>query len=97
MQGKKPFRWVRHHAIVVHPSSRWCDFFSDGIQQSGSSRAVMGAVIFVPLFWFCLFVCFFFFRPTFEVDGGSKVRGRIRATAAGLHHSHSNSESEPHL
>ena len=31
------------------------------------------------------------------VYGGSLARGRIRATAAGLHHSHSNSGSEPHL
>jgi len=29
--------------------------------------------------------------------GASKARGQIGATAAGLHHSHSNAESEPHL
>ena len=29
--------------------------------------------------------------------GSSQARGRIRATAAGLHHSHSNTESEPRL
>ena len=27
--------------------------------------------------------------------GGSQARGRIRAVAAGLHHSHSNARSEP--
>ena len=29
--------------------------------------------------------------------GGSQARGRIRAVAAGLRHSHSNAGSEPHL
>ena len=29
--------------------------------------------------------------------GGSQARGLIRAVAAGLRHSHSNSGSEPHL
>ena len=29
--------------------------------------------------------------------GGSQARGRIRAVAAGLHHSHSNTRSEPCL
>ena len=29
--------------------------------------------------------------------GGSQVRGQIRATVAGLHHSHSNAGSEPCL
>ena len=29
--------------------------------------------------------------------GGSQARGPIGAVAAGLHHSHSNAESEPHL
>jgi len=29
--------------------------------------------------------------------GGSQARGLIRAAAAGLHHSHSNEGSEPHL
>ena len=29
--------------------------------------------------------------------GGSQARGQTGAVAAGLHHSHSNMESEPHL
>ena len=42
---------------------------------------------------------FFFgiFRATPTAYGSSQARGRIGATAAGLHHSHSNSESEPRL
>ena len=41
---------------------------------------------------FCLF-----FRAVPTAHGGSLARGLIRAVAAGLHHSHSNTESEPHL
>ena len=50
-------------------------------------------------YWF--FVCFFFFfclfRATPAVYGGPQARGRIRDTAAGLHHSHSNARSELRL
>ena len=42
-------------------------------------------------FFFCLF------RATSAAYGGSQARGIIGATAAGLHHSHSNARSEPHL
>ena len=38
-----------------------------------------------------------FFRAAPAAYGSSQVRGRIRATALGLHHSHSNTRSEPHL
>ena len=37
------------------------------------------------------------FRAASAACGGSQARGRIRAVAAGLHHSHSNSGSEPSL
>ena len=37
------------------------------------------------------------FRAAPKADGSSQVRGWIRATDAGLHHSHSNVGSEPHL
>ena len=43
----------------------------------------------------CLFVLSFGAAPT--AYESSQVRGRIRAAAAGLHHSHSNTGSEPHL
>ena len=43
----------------------------------------------------CLFVVFF--RATPEVYGSSQARGSIGAAAAGLHHSHSNTRSEPCL
>ena len=46
----------------------------------------------------CLFVCFLlFFRASPTASGSSWARGGIRAAAAGLHHSHSNVRSQPHL
>ena len=44
------------------------------------------------IFFFCLF-----FRASSMTCGGSQARGLVRATAAGLCHSHSNARSEPHL
>ena len=43
-----------------------------------------------------VFACFGF-RATPAAHGGSQARGRIGATAAGLHHSQSNAGSEPRL
>ena len=40
---------------------------------------------------------FFFLTAAPAVYGSSWARGRIRAAAAGLHHSHSNTRSEPCL
>ena len=39
----------------------------------------------------------FIFRVTPVAYGSSQARGRMGATAAGLHHSHSNARSEPPL
>ena len=45
------------------------------------------------------FFLFFFFppRPTPAAYGSSLAKGQIGASAAGLHHSHSNKRSELHL
>ena len=39
----------------------------------------------------------FGFKATHAAHGGSQDRGLIEATAAGLHHNHSNAGSEPCL
>ena len=39
----------------------------------------------------------FLFRAAPAAYGGFQARGQIGAPAAGLHHSHSNAGSEPHL
>ena len=60
----------------------------------------MGALVGGPFdrwLMFYLFVYFCLFRAAPEVYGGSLARGPIGATAAGLHHSHSNARPEPHL
>ena len=51
------------------------------------------------LFFLCLFVCLFFafLRATPAAHGGSQARAQIGAVATGLHHSHSNARSKPHL
>ena len=55
--------------------------------------------IFLKLnFFFLFFPCLFAFsRAAPAADGGSQARGLIRAVAASLHQSHSNSESESRL
>ena len=40
---------------------------------------------------------FFFLMAAPETHGTYQARGQIGAATAGLHHSHSNSGSEPHL
>ena len=51
--------------------------------------------------FFFIFILFYFifllFRATPAANGDFQARGRIRATAAGLHHSHGNARSEPSL
>ena len=42
-----------------------------------------------------MFYCFF--REASGAYGSSQAKGPIGAAAAGLHHSHSNMGSEPHL
>ena len=40
---------------------------------------------------------FFFLRAESDTYGNSQARGRVRATTAGLHHSHSKARSKPRL
>ena len=49
------------------------------------------------IYFYVLFLSFVFFRAALMAYGGSQARGLIRATAAGLHHSHRNAGSEPRL
>ena len=53
----------------------------------------------LEIIFLCFFVlfCFLLFRPAPSAYGSSQARSWIRATAAGLCHSHSNTGSEPHL
>ena len=49
----------------------------------------------LQIFFFFVFLLFLWAAPV--AYGGSQARGLIRAAGAGLHHSHSNTGSEPHL
>ena len=62
-------------------------------QPISPSRRILDTV---ELLLFC-FVLFCFVTATPMAYGVSQARGRIGATAAGLHHSHSNAGSKPHL
>ena len=54
--------------------------------------------VFCKVFFVCLFVfCVWLFRAAPTAYGGSQARGQIIATAAGLHHSHNHTRSEPCL
>ena len=53
-----------------------------------------GGIQVIEKLFFCLFGLF---RAAPMAYGGSQAKGQIGAAAAGLHHSHSNAGSEPHL
>ena len=63
------------------------------LQVNRGAREVHPDVLFElrPFHFFCLF------RAAPVAYGGSQTRGQIRAVAAGLYHSHSNTGSKPHL
>ena len=56
-------------------------------------------LIYIPCWLIILsfFKFFFFLRAIPMAYGSSQARGQIGATAASLHHSHSNTRSQPHL
>ena len=57
----------------------------------------MDYMILLDFLFIYLFIYLLLFRAAPAADGGSQARGRIRAIAASLHHSHSNARSKPHL
>ena len=55
------------------------------------------SLVFFKIISLTVFFFFFFFRATPTAYEVSQARGQIGAAAAGLHHSHNNAGSEPHL
>ena len=53
------------------------------------------SILFFFVFFF--FLLFVFSRTAPTAYGGSQARSRIKSVSAGLHHSHSNARSKPHL
>ena len=70
------------------PSQTWTDYFFINLLINRSH--------IVTLVFFFVFL-FFFFRAALTACGVPQARSGIRATTAGLYHSHSNTGSEPHL
>ena len=69
-----------------------------GPQQELPIYVCVCLYIYIYFFFFSFSFSFFvFYRAALAAYGGSQARGRIGATAAGLHHSHSNMGSEPRL
>ena len=66
------------------------------VQSHILRETTLGSVLLYCIVLYCI-VSYFIFRATPMACGNSQAKGRIRATAAGLHHSHGNTESEPHL
>ena len=78
--------------VATHPLfTEQATFFVHNMQYWGE----VGVCFFV-CFYFC-FLSFVFFGPHPWHMEVPRLGGQIGATAAGLHHSHSNSRSEPHL
>ena len=61
------------------------------IEQLQCARYCWVLILFIYLVYFCLFTA------ALAAYGGPQARGRIGATAAGRHHSHSSARSELHL
>ena len=62
--------------------------------ESQNSNQVWLWVLYSFIYFILFILCF---RASPTAYGSSQARGRIRAVAAGLHHSHSNTESKPGL
>ena len=73
------------------------------LHRNGLIQLIVVCDWFLPLsitFFFSFlffFSSFVFFRAVSVAYGGSQARGLFGATAVGLHHSHINARSEPHL
>ena len=81
--GKNEIYYLDHdHALP------WCTYMKT--HQSTHLKYVH--IVICPFFFFFFF---FPFRATPAVFGSSGARGHIGAATAGLHHSHSNTTSEP--
>ena len=67
------------------------------LQNMTNYEVIKTEIFLVEMFQTFTFFSFCLFRAVPEAYGSSQARGRIRAVAAGLHHSHSNARSEPCL
>ena len=73
-----------------------CKFPGWGSNQASIAHFMSVRIIHVVILVYFFFFVFFFFPPRAAPAAyeSSQARGQIGATAAGLHHSHSNARSE---
>ena len=79
-------RW-EEFLTMRHSQSGWC---LEALEEAMARGSYDGHCL-EPVVFFCLF------RAAPAACGGSQARGRIRAVATDLHHSHSHTRSEPCL
>ena len=81
---------VTSYMIFKHIDSLGFPTFKRKTVEAGDEGKMRNMIIYSPKFIYL----FSLFRATPLAYGGSQIRGQIEATAAGLHHSHSNMGSE---
>ena len=77
-------------------SYHYLKFFFDGCPLSGLGSLIL-FLVYREVSVFVVIIIILLFRAAPAAYGGSQARGLIRAIATGLHHSHSNTGSKPHL
>ena len=86
---------MRSQSLIIFPLllSRAGTYTGKNVTESHCSYVKHGNFLFFLFFFFCFFA---FFRAAPAASGGSQARSQIKATAAGLHHGHSNAGSLTH-
>ena len=82
---------------VIHKNNHWAH--ASHLDQTDPNITCSDIISHSPisLVFVCLFVSLVFSRAAPEACGGSQARVQIGAVATGIHHSHSNAGSQPHL
>ena len=75
----------------------WLDFYPAGLALGTLCTAALPGLLCRTAQFLSFLFLFGLFRAAPAACGHSQAWGQIGAAAAGLHHSHSNARSEPHL
>ena len=92
------FPGLDQNFLLISPLVFFFFFFTETTIAFANPLCFLSFCSFLFCFCFSGFCfCFCFLRAAPAVYGSSQARDQIGATAAGLHHSHSNARSELHL
>ena len=89
--------WGPSHICNLHHSSRQHWILNPLSKARDRTHVLVETSWILFLFYFFRLFAISWAAPVAYGDGDSQARGRIRAVATGLHQSHSNLGSEPHL